>query len=338
MSAALSRRKWLLGAAGLARNAAGAGQPDVTQADQFFVRDHFEEPDLSLANWRLRIEGRVARPVELIFSDLLESRTVEQASVLECAGNGEAGAAVSMGIWQGVRLSSLLEKAGADPAGDILLEGADAGQLFKDSPRISYQRIVPGKKCRAPESLVAFKLNGRFLPRRNGFPARVILPGWYGMDSVKWLQRIVVLGPQEKPAGYDESGMGALYSRLRKNQPPYRLSSVLVKSLIDYPANGAKLLAAVHPISGYAWTGEGLIRRVSVSVDGGRAWNSTTLESTPRPYSWVRWTYRWQATPGDHVLLSRAEDASGKQPLARDPERLDSYELNWCAPVRCNVR
>jgi DMSO/TMAO reductase YedYZ molybdopterin-dependent catalytic subunit len=177
VSSALSRRQLLIGAAG----ALSAEQPDVTQADQFFVRDHFEEPDLSLATWKLRIEGNVAHPLELSISHLLESPATQQESLLECAGNGESGAAVSMGIWQGVPMFTLLKMAGTDATGDVLLEGAEG-----------YLRIVPGKKCRAPESLIAIKLNGRFLPRRNGFPARVILPGWYGMDSVKWLQRITV--------------------------------------------------------------------------------------------------------------------------------------------------
>jgi DMSO/TMAO reductase YedYZ molybdopterin-dependent catalytic subunit len=339
VTSGFSRRRLLTGAAGLAGGALRAGQPDVTQADQFFVRDHFEEPDLSLATWTLRVEGRVARPLELTFSDLLEARTVEQPAVLECAGNGESGAAVAMGIWKGVRLASLLEMAGAEPSGGVLLEGADSGRLLPNSPRTPYLRTVPVKKSREPGSLVAFQLNGRFLPRRNGFPARVILPGWYGMDSVKWLRRIVVLAPGEKPAAYDQSGMGQLYARLRKGQPPSRITSVLVKSVIANPPNEAKLLAAYHSVSGYAWTGEGVIRRVQVSVDGGGAWSDAKLEAAPQPFSWVRWTYSWQAKPGDYIVLSRAEDSAGnRQPLARESGRLDGYELNWCAPVRCTVR
>ena len=328
----------LLGAPSLVQGVLRAEQPDVTQADEFFVRDHFEEPDLSLETWRLRIEGKVARTMELSFSDLLEAPGTQQESLLECAGNGESGAAVSMGVWQGVPLASLLKLAGADPAGDVLLEGADAGQLLRDSPRTPYVRIVPGKKCRAPGSLVAIKLNGRFLPRRNGFPARVVLPGWYGMDSVKWLRRITVLAPREKPAGYDDSGMSQLYSRLRKGQAPFRITSVLVKSVINYPPKEAKLVAAAHPISGYAWTGDGVIRRVEVSVDGGKVWSPAKLETAPRPFNWTRWSFSWQAKPGEHLLMSCAEDSAGnRQPLARDPERLDSYELNWCAPIRCVV-
>src|SRR5205823_9245026 len=104
-------------------------------------------------------------------------------------------------------------------------------------------------------------------------------------------------------------------------------TSLLVKSLIDSPPDGAKLLSAVHTVSGYAWTGEAVVRRVSVSVNGGRDWSAATLEARPQRFSWVRWTYAWHAAPGEHVLLSRAEDsADNRQPLRRDPQRLDSYE------------
>ena len=309
----MTRRQLLIGSA----SALWAEQPELTQADQFFVRDHFEEPDLSLATWKLRIDGNVAHPFELTFSDLLETPLVQQESLLECAGNGESGAAVGMGIWQGVPLSSLLKMAGAAATGDALLEGADG-----------YSRMAPAKKC-----LLAIKLNGRFLPRRNGFPARVILPGWYGMDSVKWLARIAVLKPGDRPRSHDQ-----FYIRLRKGQPPSRITSILVKSIINYPPSDAKLVAAVHAVSGYAWTGDAVIRRVQVSVDGGKVWSGAKLETPARPFAWLRWTYSWKASPGEYVLLSRAEDSTGnRQPLARDPERLDGYELNWCAPIRCSV-
>ena len=199
MSAAFSRRRLLMGAVGLAPGAPRAEQADVTQADQFFVRDHFDEPDLSLATWKLRMEGRVAHPLELTFSDLLESPTVEQASILECAGNGESGAAVA---WDSGRVSGCPHfwrwPALTLPEMCCSKEPTPVN-CCRTLHELRTCGSCQGKKCRAPGSLVAFQLNGRFLPRRNGFPARVILPGWYGMDSVKWLQRIVVLSPGKSP-------------------------------------------------------------------------------------------------------------------------------------------
>ena len=190
---------------------------------------------------------------------------------------------------------------------------------------------------------MAVNLNGRFLPHRNGFPARALFPGWYGMDSVKWLQRIVVLGPSEPAPALQSSGMNKLYNRMIKGPggelTVTRLTEVLVKSMIVWPADNTRLPSAQHLIHGFAWTGMGLVRRVNFSADGGRTWLPAQLESRPKPFSWVRWKYLWAAPPGDHVLMSRAADDAGReQPFKRDPSRKDGYELNFCAPVRCSVR
>jgi DMSO/TMAO reductase YedYZ molybdopterin-dependent catalytic subunit len=335
-----SRRRFLIGAASILPGDLGSQQIDFSEPDQVFARDHFNEPDLSLTTWTLRIDGNVSRPVTLTFSDLLEAPCVRQNALFECAGNGEAGSAVAMCVWSGVRLSRLLNMVGANKGGSILLEGSDQGQLVKGSISAPYTRIVPARKCWAPESLVAFKLNDRFLPKRSGFPARVVLPGWYGMDSVKWIRRISVLDSRRgEPAVYSDSGMNRLYSRLTATHGPVRLSSILVKSVISYPDKNTKLVRGNIPVSGYAWTGDGVIKSVQVSVDGGRRWDTAKLETSPLRFAWVRWTYNWKADSGEHVLMSRAEDSDGKlQPLARDSERLDYYELNWVAPVRCSVK
>jgi DMSO/TMAO reductase YedYZ molybdopterin-dependent catalytic subunit len=340
----LSRRRLIVGATGLLQSKLYAQQPDLTPADQIFVRNHFTnfEPakaGLTLASWTLRIEGHVARPITLNFSDLLESKLVKQQALLECAGNGESGTAVAMGEWEGVRLSHMLDLVGARRDAYILLEGYDEGSLVTNAAPAHYTRIVPGNKCFSPESLLAIRLNGRLLPERNGFPARVILPGRYGMDSVKWIRRIEVLRPGEAvPPSYVASGMPRLYSRLAKAKPPAAVSAVLVKSVIGYPSPDTKLVPSVVPVSGYAWTGEGTIKEVHLSIDGGKNWDRAQLSTPPKAFTWVRWTYNWSAFSGKHTLMSRAEDSAGKlQPLSRDPERLDAYELNTVAPVSCTV-
>ena len=198
-------------------------------------------------------------------------------------------------------------------------------------------------KCTRPESLVAFKLNGSFLPRGNGFPARALFPGWYAMDSVKWLRRIIVLGPGDAPSGFEASGMNKVYNRIVKpagGEPKIdRLTGILIKSAIAWPADNTKLPASRHFIRGFAWTGAGLIRGVEFSSDGGNKWIPAKLESRPKTFSWVQWSYAWPAASGDYVLMGRATDAEGRrQPLTRDPARQDGYELNYCAPVRCSVR
>jgi DMSO/TMAO reductase YedYZ molybdopterin-dependent catalytic subunit len=340
----LSRRGLIAGAAGFLPRGLRGQQADLTPADQIFVRNHFTDFDpaktgLTLASWSLHIDGRVTRPITLSFSDLLESTLVKQEALLECAGNGESGTAVAMCQWEGVQLGRLLDMAGAKRDSNILLEAYDRGKLLANSVPANYTRVVPAQKCFAPESLVAIRLNGRFLPARNGFPARVIVPGRYGMDSVKWIRRISVLAPGETvPASYVQSGMPRLYSRLTKKQPPVPVSAILVKSVISYPSADTKMVASTVPVSGYAWTGDGTIKEVRVSVDGGRSWDRAQLSTSPKAFHWVQWTYKWSACSGKHILMSRAQDSAGRfQPMSRDPERMDAYELNTVAPVSCTV-
>jgi hypothetical protein len=108
--------------------------------------------------------------------------------------------------------------------------------------------------------------------------------------------------------------------------------------MIAYPRNGAKLATARYNVEGYAWTGSKYVRQVEVSIDGGKSWRPAKLGPAPNRFTWLKWSYEWNAGPGEHVLMSRAQDADGNiQPLTRDSSRLDSYELNWCAPVRCTV-
>src|SRR5205823_1555522 len=162
---------------------------------------------------------------------------------------------------------------------------------------------------------IVFKLNDRFLARKNGFPARALFPGWYAMDSVKWLQRIVVLGAGDEPSTYQASGMNKVYNRIVETAPGQslsgernttRLAEIRVKSAIAWPADDSNLPAARHRVHGFAWTGHGLVRTVELSADGGRSWAQAKLESAPQPFRWVRWSYSWLAAPGEHVLMSRA--------------------------------
>jgi len=316
----------------------------ITPADLFFVRDHFVEPEMLLSTWRLKVEGRVAQTLELSLADILEQPAQQLEALLECAGNAAGGTAMGNALWEGVSLGRVLEAAGA--ARDAVAAAfiaADSGRLERDTPRLPYCQVVPIEKCLRPESLLAWKLNGRFLPHKNGFPLRALFPGWYGMDSVKWLQRIVVLGPSDEAPGFNASGMNRLYNRMLRNQAgtvqSTRLTEVLVKSVVAWPTDNIRLAAGQYEIHGFAWTGAGLVRRVDCSMDGGLSWKPANLDSAVKPFCWVRWKFPWTATPGDHLLMSRAtDDAGSTQPLKRDRARIDGYEMNACDRVRCFVR
>jgi DMSO/TMAO reductase YedYZ molybdopterin-dependent catalytic subunit len=186
-------------------------------------------------------------------------------------------------------------------------------------------------------------LNDRFLLPKNGFPARALFPGWYAMDSVKWLQRIVLLGPDEPAESFQSSGMNKVYNRVVETAPSQRtvtrMTEILVKSAIAWPPDDSKLPVGRHVVRGFAWTGPSLIRTVEFSSDGGRTWSPAKLEAAPKQHAWVRWTYSWSAGAGEHVLMSRAiDDAGNTQSLRREPGRKDLYGLNYCAPVRCSVQ
>jgi DMSO/TMAO reductase YedYZ molybdopterin-dependent catalytic subunit len=194
--------------------------------------------------------------------------------------------------------------------------------------------------------LLAFKLNGQFLPENHGFPLRALLPGWYAMDSVKWLRRIVVLGPDDPVAFERESGMDRLYHRMAAaggdRVTATRLSEIQIKSVIAspqaWPRAETTLPGGKQRVWGFAWTGAALVRSVEMSTDGGESWRPAMLEGAARPFTWVRWSCEWDARPGEHVLMSRASDDQGnRQQIERDPLRRDGYELNWCAPLRCTV-
>lgn len=314
----------------------------ATTPDLLFVRDHFQEPAIALENWALRIGGAVQRPYELSFADLVELPGRKVEAVLECAGNGANGSAVSSGLWEGVSLSALLENARpAADASTVLLEGADEGQLFEDRPALPYSQLVPLAKCQNPDSLIAYKYNDATLPKRNGFPARALFPGWYGMNSVKWLTRVTLLRAGHPASAFTQSGMDRLYNRETKHNGAdrvERLSALQLKSVMAWPTDRLRLPEGRHLVWGFAWSGSGPVRQVTVSSDGGKTWSPAKLNTHSGRYAWVRWSYAWNATPGDHLLLSRAVDASGnQQPLLRDPARKDAYELNWCRPVACSV-
>src|SRR6266404_6114272 len=178
----------------------------LTPTDLFYVRSHFKAPTLELGSYRLRIDGAVRNPLSLSYSELREMPSETRVAILECAGNGRVflvphapGAQWELGAvgnaeWTGVPLRALLERAGLeDDACEIVLEGADRGTPTEEPippGPISYARSVPREKVVQAEVLIAYQMNGRDLSRDHGYPVRAIVPGHYGMASVKWLTRI----------------------------------------------------------------------------------------------------------------------------------------------------
>jgi DMSO/TMAO reductase YedYZ molybdopterin-dependent catalytic subunit len=326
----------------------------LTPNDRFYVRSHFAVPTVEAAGWRLRVEGAVERPLDISYDDLRKMASRTQAATLECAGNSrvflspavrgvqwELGA-VSNASWTGVPLSAVLERAGVKPgAVEVVLEGADSGEI-KDPPKpagaIHFARSLPMAKALRPETLLAYKMNGSDLPVAHGFPLRAVVPGWYGVASVKWLTRIVVV---EAPyQGHFQTIDYAIFER--RNGFPVRvpITERQVKASIARPVTHEVISAgAPYVISGAAWSGDAPVQKVEVSTDGGTEWSPAEFQDSPRPYAWRRWSYRWsRGRKGRAVLMARATDAAGRvQPMQRDPDR-DNYMVSHVLPIEVDVR
>jgi DMSO/TMAO reductase YedYZ molybdopterin-dependent catalytic subunit len=326
----------------------------ITPTEAFYVRTHFPIPEIDKNKWRLRVEGEVKKPFELGYDELLklESRTIPVT--LECAGNNRnflepkvKGAQWGLGAvgnaeWTGVPLSILLDRAGVDSgAGEVILEGADGGKL--EDPKspvgeLRFARSIPLTKARE-DVLLAYKMNDVDLPAQHGFPLRAIVPGWYAMASIKWLERIIVTN---KPFnGYYQTLDYAYWKRRGEIAELVPLSEIAIKAEIARPAEGEIVSAnSKVRIHGAAWTSDGEITKVEVSTDGGSAWSEASLIGAVKRNAWRLWEFDWKtpSKPGKQKLIARAIDSQGRtQPIERDPDR-GTYMINHLLPIMVEVR
>ena len=302
----------------------GSLQGRYASVEDFYVRNHFATP-AGVEAATLRIEGEVEKPRDFTPPDLAMLRERRFGAVLECAGNrvGATGL-ISNGSWSGWSLKDVLTTARPTRAAAHL-------HLFG---RDGYKRSVPLERALA-DGMVVARLNSRPLTLRHGAAWRALLPGWYGMDSVKWLERIVVAAAPLPPEGgaYQEARQTPSGEVDRQLLPRVQIKSVIVD-----PRQGAVLRRGNADIRGLAWSGAGKIDSVEVSPDGGSTWRIASLDSGA-DLEWVIWKASLELTqPGAVELVARAKDAQGHvQPAERDPARLDAYANNWYHRVRCVV-
>lgn len=325
----------------------------TTPNESFYVRCHFPIPEISASDWRLSVEGEVEAPFSLSYDELLamESRTI--AATLECAGNNriflepkvkgvqwELGA-VGNASWRGIPLSAVLERARAKSGAiEVILEGADEGEVDKTpqpSGKISFSRSLPLGKAHA-DVLLAYEMNGEKLTASHGFPLRAIVPGWYAMASVKWLQRLIVTA---KPFnGYYQSLDYSFWDRSGALPTLAPLTEQQIKAEIAQPENGATVPAATTVrIHGAAWSSDAEITKVEIGLDGGATWQAARLLGDSVQNAWRLWEYDWPtpATPGKQTLRARATDSRGRvQPSERDAER-GTYMINHVLPIDVEV-
>ncbi|MEI9424117.1 sulfite oxidase [Mesorhizobium sp. Cs1299R1N1] len=322
----------------------------LTPTALFYIRSHFPRPTLDRASYQLRIDGAVRHPFAISYEQLRNMPSETRVATLECAGNSRVflipqvqGAQWELGAagnaeWTGVPLRALLERAGlADDACEIVLEGADRGAP-KEEPRppdpISYVWSLPRAKAIQPEVLIAYQMNGQDLPLDHGFPVRAIVPGHYGMASVKWLTRIEAV--RDPFHGYWQTTDYA-YWALTNGKPVRRaLGEMKLKSEIARPRIYETLVPnRIYTVSGAAWAGESDVTEIQVSTDGGLGWAEAEFLDPVRRHAWRRWKFDWLTPkgPGQYTLLARAKDASGAfQPYDHD-QAYGGYAINHCLSI-----
>lgn len=326
----------------------------ITPNDRFYIRSHFPVPQIDRSTWRLRLEGAVESPLELSYDDLCGLPSTTIPATLECAGNGrvflvpkvkgtqwELGA-VGNAQWTGVSLGEVLRRAGVKAGAlEVILEGADCGTISeapKPAGKIHYARSVPLSKA-LEGVLLALEMNGEPLAPSHGFPLRAIVPGWFGMAAVKWLQRIVVT--EQAYNGYYQTVDYAFWQRDEAGVELVPVTQMQVKASIARPGINEVIPAGTEfKARGAAWTADARITKVEMSVDGGATWEEASLGEETAPNCWQLWEWNWKtpATPGRCILMARATDSRGRiQPMERDLDR-GSYEINHCLPIEVEIR
>ncbi|MDX6660159.1 MAG: hypothetical protein QOJ55_981 [Solirubrobacteraceae bacterium] len=315
---------------------------DVTPVGLHYLLIHYDIPMVDPESWRLRVDGRVGRELSLSLDDLRSRPAVTLAVTLECAGNGRAALsprpvsqpwlleAVGTAEWTGIPLLGLLEEAGVgEDAVDVLFGALDRG--VEGGEEQQFARSLPLAEALREEVLLAYAMNDGPLPPQHGFPLRLVVPGWYGMTSVKWVERITVL---DQPfEGYQQARGYRLRQTPEEAGEP--VSRMLPRSLMvppgipDFATRERTLEAGPHKVTGRAWSGFGPVERVEVSADGGASWGDARLGRQPSRWAWRQWEWDWEPRePGRYELCCRATDSAGNgQPLTA-PWNLGGYANN----------
>ena len=307
----------------------------ITPNDAMFVRWHLANipTTIDLATWRLVVHGNVEKELSLTFDDLKKFEKVGYTAVMQCAGNGRSffeppvfggqwlNGSMGNATWGGVRLKDVLKAANPKPGSmDVILKGLDKPPL----PSVpGFAKALPLDKMLEDDIIIAYEMNGQELPMLNGFPVRLIVPGWYATYWVKSLSDIEISARPfegfwkktayripDTPCGCVEPG-----ATPTRTVPINRMTT---RSLLIYPEDGTRLKAG-QPVElmGLAFSGGYSIKEVLVSVDGGMNWHPARLGKDLGRYSWIQWFHPWQPEkPGSHAVMVRAINSIGEsQPV-----------------------
>ncbi len=297
---------------------------DVTPLGAHYRLSHFDVPLLDAASYRLRFEGAFEAPLSMALDEIQAEQRVTMPVTMECAGNGRAAMsprprsmpwmheAVGTMEWTGTPLAPLIARARpASGVMDFAFEGADRG--FDHGVLHAFGRSLTPDEVEGLDAILAYEANGQPLPPQHGAPLRLIVPGWYGMASVKWLMRIEAL--TRRYQGLQQAHNYRFRQSEEESGEP--VTAMRIKSLMappgvpDWYTRSRWMEPGAVRIHGRAWSGEAPVERVEFGVDDD--WMQATLDEAVGPHAWRGWHVDWDATPGRHVLACRATDAAGKR-------------------------
>jgi DMSO/TMAO reductase YedYZ molybdopterin-dependent catalytic subunit len=299
----------------------------LTPESEFFTVKHYPAPQpADPAAWKLSVGGLVERPVTLSLGDLKKRKRVEHIATLECSGNGASYGfmgAIGNARWVGTPLAPILKDCRlSDAAREIVFFGADRGKEKVRDQELeqSFARSLSREDASRPTVMLAYEMNGKPLSHEHGAPVRLVVPGWYGVAWVKWLDRI---------EAHDRRFMGRFMARdyvtirgePRGEQIVWRETSVGPMRIKSIVARVIRRADGTVEVLGAAWNDGTPLKSVELKIDDG-PWRTTRLSQDEKaPHAWTFWSLEWKgAAPGEHTLVSRAADAEGRvQPAADDP-------------------
>jgi DMSO/TMAO reductase YedYZ molybdopterin-dependent catalytic subunit len=324
----------------------------ITPTPLHYTVQHFDVPPLiPAADWTLTIDGEVKNPITLSFDDLRRFPGRSVRTVMECSGSdatffeflkGEGprpsrtseAMILSASEWTGVPLYTVLQEAGlTDKSLYIRAEGWDIGvpaTADDGTEAFYYDKGLPVQKALHPDTILAWAQNGALLEHLHGAPVRLLVPGWSGNWSIKWLRRLEVMDHMPDCWYHYEF---YYYADSPNATDKELITTIGVKSIVTHPNDDTETLpTGTHMIRGYAWSGAGAIAQVEVSVDNGQTWQAAHLEPPHDRFMWVRWSYKWETSEkGEYTIMSRATDEVGRV-QSREP-RYNNMNKNFSAIV-----
>jgi len=321
---------------------------DITPVGMHYQLNHFDIPLIDEKTWTLEVNGLVRNTLKLSLEALKALPKHEMIVTLECAGNGRANyekrkqsmpwfnEAVGNARWSGVRLTEVLSESGwEDSVSEVVFTGADQG--LDHGIMHYFARSLKLEKALHPDTLLAYEMNGQPLPVQHGYPLRLIVPGWYGVASVKWLKSIELM---DHPFDGYQQAVNYHY-RQNPDEPGKPVDEMKLKSLIippgipDWYTRKRFLNQGKVQLSGRAWSGQGRLEKVEIGIDG--IWKEASLGKELGRYAWRQWFFEWDAEPGEHIIQSRAFDQDGNyQP--DEPEWDESgFGNNMLHSIRVHV-